>query len=416
MPLAYHANRRVHALARPGDDWSPRCFACRRSRRRGALPSSPWPRSPSDAGPSRDNRLSTRSPLRADRPESARGRAGSDQRCAQDPRRRDSAAHSSAGSRRRQKTCHSSCKSPKRARLLAVRQQLVLPLHLHDLIHRHHVVVQVRYDPERSAHHKHDNQDTEGEREHVVGVVGARGDVQEVHQMHAHLRDRQHDKCHRNARLPYQIGAGDEERGRRQQDGEPQSGQVTDDPQRDATTSNMLIARCEIGAVESLFVSVRHCALPNKYTTVKTAIQMMSSACQNNAKHRMRRWMSGLNPLVNTCAIIVSSHRMPAETCSPWQPTSVKNADENALRVGPAPRATKSANSLPSIVRKPRPKAQVTAMADWNHIVLRVSAAILARPQVKLDARRNPVSIATFFRSKSSRPLGPPAVCPSRTA
>ena len=49
--------------------------------------------------------------------------------------------------------------------------------------------------------------------------------------------------------------------------------------------------------------------------------------------------MSALNPLVKTCAIIVSSHRMPADTWSPWQPTSVKNADRNALRVGPAPPA-----------------------------------------------------------------------------
>src|SRR6267142_4502141 len=371
---------------------------------------------PSGAGPSRDNRLSTRSPLRADRPESARWRAGSDQRCAQDPRRRDSAARSSAGSRRWQKTCHSSCESPKRACLWAARQQLALPLHLHDLIHRHHVVIEVRHDPERSAHHKHDDQDTEGEREHVVGVVGAGGHVQEEHQMHAHLRDRQHDKCHRKARLPHQIGAGDEERGRRQQDGEPQSGQIAENPKSDATAFYVLIARCDISVIKDFIMSLGHLALPIKYTTVNTAIQMMSSACQNSAKHRMRRWMSGLNPFVNTCAIIVSSHRMPAETCSPWQPTSVKNADRNALRVGPAPRATKSANSLPSIVRKPRPKAQVTAMADWNHIVLRVSAAILARPQVKLDARRNPVSSATFFRSKRSRPLGPPAVCPSRTA
>src|ERR1700716_2650782 len=415
MLLAYHANRRVHALARAGDDWSPRCFACRRSRRRGAPPSSPWPRSPSDAGPSRDNRLSTRSPLRADRPESARGRAGSDQRYAQDPRRRDSAAHSSAGSRRRQKTCHSSCKSPKRARLLAVRQQLVLPLHLHDLIHRHHVVVEVRHDPERSAHHKKDDQDTEGERQHVVGVVGTRGDVQEEHQVDAHLRDRQHHQCDRNARLPNEIGARDKEGGRGQQDGEPQSGQIAEDPQSDATAFYVLIARCDI-SVKDFIVSLGHLALPIKYTTVNTAIQMMSSACQNSAKHRMRRWMSGLNPLVNTCAIIVSSHRVPAETCSPWQPTSVKNADRNALRVGPAPRATRLANSLPSSARKPRPKAQVTAMASWNQIVLRVSAAMLARPQGKLDARRNPVSIATLRRSNSSRPLGPPAVCPSRTA
>src|SRR6267154_981235 len=416
MPLAYGANRRVHAPARSGDDWSRRCFACRRRRRPGALPSSPWPRSPSHAGPSRDNRLSTRSPLRADRPESARWRAGSDQRCAQDPRRRDSAARSSAGSRRWQKTCRSSCESPKRACLCAARQQLVLPLHLHDLIHRHHVVIEVRHDPERSAHHKHDDQDTEGEREHVVGVVGARGDVQEEHQMHAHLRDRQHHQCDRNARLPNEIGARDKEGGRGQQDGEPQSGQIAEDPQSDATTFYVLIARCEVGVVEDFIVSAAHAALLSKYTTVNTAIQMMSSACQNSAKHRMRRWMSGLNPLVNTCAIIVSSQRMPAETCSPWQPTSVKNADRNALRVGPAPRATRLANSLPSSARKPRPKAQVTAMAIWNQIALRSSAAILARPQVKLDARRNAVSIATLRRLGRSWPVGPPAVCPSRTA
>src|SRR3984893_1403563 len=291
-----------------------------------------------------------------------------------------------------------------------------LPLHLHDLIHRHHVVVEVRHDPERSAHHEHDDQDAEGERQHVIGVVGARGDVQEEHQVHAHLRDRQHDKCDRNARLPNQIGAGDEERGRRQQNGKPQSGQITEDPLCYANAFYVLIARSDIGVIEDFIVSVDHFALPIKYTTVNTAIQMMSSACQNSAKHRMRRWMSALNPLAKTCAIIVNSHRMPAETCNPWQPTSVKNADRNALRVGPAPRATRPANSLPSIVRKPRPKAQVTAIASWNQTVLRVPAAMPARPQVKLDARRNPVSIATFFRSNSSRPLGPPAVCPSRTA
>src|SRR3982075_741217 len=152
----------------------------------------------------------------------------------------------------------------------------------------------------------------------------------------------------------------------------------------------MLVARGEIGAVTGLLVFVAHPALPSKYTTVNPAIQMMSSACQNSAKHRMRRWMSALNPLVKTCAIIVSSHRMPAETCRPWQPTSVKNADKNALRVGPAPRTTRLANSLPSIARKPRPKAQVTAMADWNQIALRVSAGMLERARGELGPRRKP--------------------------
>ncbi len=48
----------------------------------------------------------------------------------------------------------------------------------------------------------------------------------------------------------------------------------------------------EIDAVTGVFVSVAHAALPIKYTTVNTTIQMMSSACQNSAKHRTRRRMS----------------------------------------------------------------------------------------------------------------------------
>src|SRR6202163_4572085 len=286
-----------------------------------------------------------------------------------------------------------------------------LALHPHDLIHRHHVVVEVRHDPERTADHKNDDQDAERQRQHVVGVVGSGGDVQEEYQMHAHLRDRQHHKGHRNARLPHQIGAGDKEGGRRQQDGEPQSREIAKDPRSDATFY-VLIARCDVGVVEDFVVPMGHFALPSKYTTVNTAIQMMSSACQNSAKHRMRRKMSGRNPLAKTCAIIVSNQSMPAETCSPWHPTSVKNADRNALRVGPAPRATRSANSLPSMARKARPKAQVTAMADWNQILLRKSAAMLAMPQVKLEASRNAVSIATLRGPNRSCPVGPPAACP----
>src|SRR5258706_15414776 len=291
-----------------------------------------------------------------------------------------------------------------------------LALHLHDPIHRHHVVVEVRHDPERSGHHQKHDQDAECQRQHVVGVVGPRGDVQEKHQVHAHLRDRQHRERDRNAWLPHQIGARDEERGRGQQNGECKAGEIAEYPQCDAAAFDVLIAGGEIDAMVHVIVSVTHTALPIKYTTVNTAIQMMSSACQNSAKHRMRRRMSALNPLATTCAMIVKSHRIPAETCSPWVPTSVKNADRKALRDGPAPCATRLANSRASIMRKPRPKAQVTAMKTWYQRWLRVSAAIVARPQVKLDASRKPVSIATLRRSNRSRPLGPPAVCPSRTA
>jgi hypothetical protein len=52
-----------------------------------------------------------------------------------------------------------------------------------DLICRHHVVVEIRHDPERSAHQKNDDQDAESQRQHVIGVVGGRGDMQKEYQM-----------------------------------------------------------------------------------------------------------------------------------------------------------------------------------------------------------------------------------------
>jgi hypothetical protein len=113
---------------------------------------------------------------------------------------------------------------------------------------------------------------------------------------------------------------------------------------------------------------------------------------------------------------MVNSQRMPAETCKPWHPTSAKKADRNALREGPAPRAMRSANSRNSMIRKPIPSTQVTAIATWNQRELRTSAAMLAMPQAKLDNNKKAVSIATFLRLKSSAPLGPPAVCPNSTA
>jgi XapX domain-containing protein len=67
--------------------------------------------------------------------------------------------------------------------------KLVLTLHLHELIHRHHVMVEVRHDPERSAYHKKDDQDAEAQCQHVVGVVGPRRDVEKEHEVHAHLSD-----------------------------------------------------------------------------------------------------------------------------------------------------------------------------------------------------------------------------------
>jgi hypothetical protein len=52
-------------------------------------------------------------------------------------------------------------------------------LHLHQLVCRQHVVVQMRHDPHRSEHDKTDDQYAESQCEDIVGVVRSGGDVQE---------------------------------------------------------------------------------------------------------------------------------------------------------------------------------------------------------------------------------------------
>ena len=55
-------------------------------------------------------------------------------------------------------------------------------------------------------------------------------------------------------------------------------------------------------------------------------------------------------------------------------------------------------------------------MALWNIQKRRAPAPMLAMPQAKLDASRQPVSIAVLRRSNSLAPDGPPAVSPTSTA
>src|SRR3954462_12926673 len=62
----------------------------------------------------------------------------------------------------------------------------MLHLQIHQLSRRHHVVVQICHDQKRSDHDQGDDQHTERQRHHVVGVVRARGDVQEKHQVNTH--------------------------------------------------------------------------------------------------------------------------------------------------------------------------------------------------------------------------------------
>jgi len=58
---------------------------------------------------------------------------------------------------------------------------------------------------------------------------------------------------------------------------------------------------------------------------VNTAIQMMSSACQNSAKHRMRRWMSGPEPF---CEHLRHYRQQPQDAGRDVQPMAAHQREE----------------------------------------------------------------------------------------
>jgi hypothetical protein len=77
-----------------------------------------------------------------------------------------------------------------------------LSLHFHDGGCGQHVRIEIGHDPERAADDEHGDEDAEGKREHVVGVVRPGTDMQEEHQVNPHLGDGEHGKPGRHARRP----------------------------------------------------------------------------------------------------------------------------------------------------------------------------------------------------------------------
>jgi hypothetical protein len=57
-----------------------------------------------------------------------------------------------------------------------------------ELIDRHHVVVEVRHDPERAAHYQRDDQDPKARASTLLVLSGR--EVEEEHEVHADLRNR----------------------------------------------------------------------------------------------------------------------------------------------------------------------------------------------------------------------------------
>src|SRR5215472_466314 len=289
------------------------------------------------------------------------------------------------------------------------------PLHLHHLVHRRHILVEVIHDPERAGDHQRDDQDAERQRQHVVGVVRSRVDVQEENQMHAHLRDSEHNQRNRDARTPDQGRVEHVERRRGQHAREHKSNDIARDPLVNRNFRRVHESGSHVARVSSIGL-VTHRPNPIRYTTVNSATQMMSSACQNKLKHTRRRRISARKPLTKTCAIIVPSQRSPALTCSPCRPTTANKDDRKALRSGPAPCITMLAKSRPSSTRNASPNNPVTSSATCVHSWFRTSVATADSPQVKLEMSKNAVCATMLHQLNSSRPEGPPAVAVCSTA
>ena len=87
----------------------------------------------------------------------------------------------------------------------ATREASVLHTHAHRLGRRHqHVLVQIGHDPHRAGDHHEYDEHAEGERQDIVGAFRPGGDVQEEHQVNAHLGDGEDSEPQEYAAWPEQ--------------------------------------------------------------------------------------------------------------------------------------------------------------------------------------------------------------------
>src|ERR1700723_500301 len=179
------------------------------------------------------------------------------------------------------------------------------PLHLHQFLHRYHVVVQVLHDPEGTEDNQTNDQDSEGEGENVVLVVRRSGDVQEEDEMDAHLGDGEYEQRQSEPGSVDEVGASDPEGGR----GEPHR-----ERKSERVASHLLAERAFSGGgfrsgqtvltdvrtgIEIVFTAHGNSSrgrVPTRYTRLKIPTQMISRACQKRLKHRNRWRMSRRNP------------------------------------------------------------------------------------------------------------------------
>ena len=110
-------------------------------------------------------------------------------------------------------------------------------------------------------------QHTKGKRQDIVDTVWAGCDVEEKHEVDAHLRDCENDQGDGDARLPNEVGARDKKGRNGEQDGEPKSDQVALDGFGDFCSRDALFTRRRVRAMEFPCADSgeAHFAIPIKY-------------------------------------------------------------------------------------------------------------------------------------------------------
>src|SRR5579862_362242 len=81
-----------------------------------------------------------------------------------------------------------------------------LPLHLHQPLHGHHVVIQMSHDDHRSEYEQTHDENAKGERENIVRLVRRARDVQKEHQVNPHLSNRENSQQNGDAMRIDHIG------------------------------------------------------------------------------------------------------------------------------------------------------------------------------------------------------------------
>ena len=196
----------------------------------------------------------------------------------------------------------------------------------------------------------------EGEREEIVGLVRRAGNVQEKHEVHAHLADRENGQQNRHGGRPHELASAPPRRRRgsarwRSRAPSDSASGLRGRPAPPPGARSCSARSCgHVQPSAGSQVDDREHADPDDIERMPEQAEAEQPANDHGAKAERRD---------------LRHHRQQpqqarASRAIRGSPTSAKKADRKALRVGPAPLATIRANSETSSPMKAAPSRKVT--------------------------------------------------------